>query len=54
MGVYFRINEKQIDTILQEVNQATSNWKTIAKELGIPKGEIELMAKAFNEALKRF
>lgn len=37
-----------MDTIIQEVNQATSNWKTIAKELGISRGEIELMTKAFN------
>lgn len=48
VGKYFRLDEKQMDTIMQEVNQAISNWKTIAKELGIPRGEIELMAKAFN------
>lgn len=48
VGKYFRLDEKQMDTIIQEVNQAISNWKTIAKELGIPRGEIELMAKAFN------
>ena len=37
-----------MDTIIKEVNQATNNWKTIAKELGIPRSEIELMTKAFN------
>ena len=48
VGKYFRLEEKQMTTIIQEVKQATSNWKTIAKELGIPRGEIELMTKAFN------
>jgi serine/threonine-protein kinase HipA len=49
VGAYFRLDEKQMNTIIQEVNQATSHWKTIAKELGIPRGEIELMTKAFHE-----
>ena len=48
VGKYFRLEEKQMAKIIQEVKQATSNWKTIAKELGIPRGEIELMTKAFN------
>ena len=48
VGKYFRLEEKQMAKIIQEVKQATSNWKTIAKELGIPGGEIELMTKAFN------
>jgi serine/threonine-protein kinase HipA len=48
VGKYFRLEEKQMTTIIQEVKQATSNWKIIAKELGIPRGEIELMTKAFN------
>jgi len=47
VGTYFRLDEKQMDTIIKEVNQATSNWKTIAKDHGIPRGEIELMTKAF-------
>jgi len=47
VGTYFRLDEKQMDTIIKEVHQATSNWKTIAKELGIPRSEIELMTKAF-------
>jgi serine/threonine-protein kinase HipA len=47
VGTYFRLDEKQMDTIIKEVNQATSNWKTIAKDHEIPRGEIELMTKAF-------
>jgi serine/threonine-protein kinase HipA len=37
-----------METIIQEVLLATNNWKTIAKEIGISRGEQELMAKAFN------
>jgi serine/threonine-protein kinase HipA len=49
VGEYFRLNKKQMETIIQEVLQATSNWKTMAKEIGIPRNEIELLAKAFIE-----
>jgi serine/threonine-protein kinase HipA len=45
---YFRLNKEQMETIIQEVLQATSNWKIIASEIGISKGEQELMVKAFN------
>ncbi|WP_432671093.1 type II toxin-antitoxin system HipA family toxin [Flavobacterium sp. SM2513] len=48
VGEYFRLDEKQMDAVIKEVNQATRNWKTIAKELGITRSEIELMTKAFN------
>lgn len=49
VGEYFRLNKKQMETTIQEVLQATSNWKTIAKEIGIPRNETEFMAKAFIE-----
>jgi serine/threonine-protein kinase HipA len=48
VGTYFRLDKKQMDTIIKEVKQATSNWKTISKAIGISRGEIELMTKAFN------
>lgn len=48
VGEYFRLNKQQMETIIQEVLQVTSNWKTIANEIGIPRGEQELMEKAFN------
>ncbi len=47
VGEYFRLNKKQMEAIIQEVLQITSNWKTIAKEIGISRNEIELMSKAF-------
>lgn len=47
VGEYFRLNEKQMETTLNEVLSATSNWKTIAKEIGISRSEQELITSAF-------
>lgn len=47
VGEYFRINKNQMDIIIKEVLEATSNWKRIAKEVGISRSEQELMSKAF-------
>jgi serine/threonine-protein kinase HipA len=48
VGEYFRLNKQQMETIIQEVLKVTSNWRTIAKEIGIPRNEQELMEKAFH------
>lgn len=48
VGEYFRLNNVQMEITIQEVVNATTNWKTIAKEIGISKSEQELMIKAFN------
>lgn len=48
VGEYFRLNNNQMEMIIQEVLKAISSWKTIAKEIGISRSEQELMAKAFN------
>ena len=48
VGMYFRLNENQMKTILSEVLAAVSQWKEIATKIGIPNKEIELMKKAFN------
>ena len=47
VGEYFRLNHNQMDAIVDEVTAAVSNWKTIAKKIGIARGEQELMAAAF-------
>ena len=47
VGEYFRLNENQMDAIINEVTAAVSNWKAIAKKIGISRGEQELMAAAF-------
>ena len=48
VGEYFRLSKQQMEATIQEVLQVTSNWKTVAKEIGISRGEQELMVKAFN------
>ena len=47
VGDYFRLNNTQMDDIINEVTSAVSNWKAIAKKIGIPRGEQELMEAAF-------
>ena len=48
VGEYFRLNTFQMENIIQEIIQVTANWKTIATEIGISRGEMEMMEKAFN------
>lgn len=47
VGIYFRLSNKQMDVILHEVLDAVSQWRTVAKRIGISKREQELMATAF-------
>ncbi len=47
IGDYFRLGNAQMDTIIEEVLQSVSRWKKIANEIGIPRGEQELMKAAF-------
>ncbi|MGO4819719.1 type II toxin-antitoxin system HipA family toxin [Flavobacterium sp. W22_SRS_FP1] len=47
VGLYFRLNEEQMEKIIQEVLKVTKNWKIVAKEIGISRGEQDLMTKAF-------
>lgn len=48
VGKYFRLNEGQMTHIMDEVLSAVRSWKGVAKHIGIPHKEIELMHKAFN------
>jgi len=47
VGEYFRLNNEQMDIIIQEVNRSIRHWKTIATKIGIPIKEQLLMRKAF-------
>ncbi|PKA99669.1 serine/threonine-protein kinase HipA [Flavobacteriaceae bacterium MAR_2009_75] len=47
VGEYFRLDDKQMDTIIEEVLETVVQWKMIANEIGIPRAEQELMAAAF-------
>lgn len=48
VGKYFRLNEDQMTLIMEEVFSAVGSWKGVAKQIGIPHKEMELMNKAFN------
>lgn len=48
VGLYFRLNEEQMEKIIQEVLLVTKNWKIVAKEIGISRSEQALMENAFN------
>lgn len=47
VGEYFRLNDRQMDSIIAEVLTAVKGWESMAKEIGIPKAEQELMRSAF-------
>lgn len=47
VGQYFRLSEKEMQTILDDVLSVVKNWKIMAKEIGIKNSEMQLMAGAF-------
>lgn len=48
VGMYFRLNEDQMDEIIKEVKIAVSQWKELAHKIGISRSEQMLMQSAFN------
>ena len=48
VGEYFRLTKNQMSQIINEVNEAVSNWKYVAKSMGISRNEQLLMERAFN------
>ena len=48
VGKFFRLNESEMDTIIKEVLSAVGDWKSVAKQIGIPHREQLLMEQAFN------
>lgn len=47
VGEYFRLDESQMNEIIDEVIVAVSSWKVLAKKIGISRAEQELMTAAF-------
>lgn len=47
VGVYFRLHEKEMSNIINEVHTAVANWQNIAKDAGISRSEQLLMSAAF-------
>lgn len=48
---FFRLSDKRANQILHEVLNATSNWRAVAKNLGLSNLELDLKANAFNKFL---
>ena len=44
---YFRVSELRASKIIKIVKKSVSNWQNVAKKYGIPRGEREVMSKAF-------
>ena len=47
VGEYFRLAAKEMDQIIDEVTAVVKNWQEVAKKIGIPRVEQELLASAF-------
>jgi serine/threonine-protein kinase HipA len=47
VGVYFRLSDSEMKTIIDEVTLSVVGWKKTAQEIGIPRSEQTLMAGAF-------
>ncbi|AHW60625.1 serine/threonine-protein kinase HipA [Draconibacterium orientale] len=48
VGPFFRLDNKQMDRIIDEVTTSVKNWRKMAKTIGISNSEQDLMAKAFH------
>lgn len=48
VGGFFRLDEKQMDTIIQEVLDSVNQWRIVADKIGISRAEQRLMSRAFN------
>ncbi|PKP25317.1 MAG: toxin HipA [Bacteroidetes bacterium HGW-Bacteroidetes-2] len=48
VGEFFRLDEKEMNAILEEVISVVANWKSIAQQIGISNKEQQLMESAFN------
>ena len=47
VGPFFRLGEKEMNNILDEVKSSVSYWQRIANQIGIPRSEQIIMAPAF-------
>jgi len=49
VGLYFRLNKIEMNTIIKEVVDSVNNWPKIAKKIGISRNDQELMQAAFRK-----
>lgn len=52
VGDYFRLNDSQMDLILNEIQDSVRGWEEIADQIGISRTERELMQRAFKVELE--
>jgi len=48
VGLFFRLNKKQMNVIIDDVLQSVHKWQNIADTIGIPRTEQKLMESVFN------
>lgn len=51
VGEYFRLNETQMNNIIEEVIMSVKGWEAIAKEIGISRAEQGIMKSAFRKEM---
>jgi len=47
IGVYFQLLPDEMNKIINDVHTAIRRWKEVAKQIGISRAELEMMAPAF-------
>jgi serine/threonine-protein kinase HipA len=47
VGEYFRLSEKEMNLILEELKSVVTKWRVLANEIGISRAEQNLMESAF-------
>ena len=47
VGTYFRLGEKEMNRVIDQVKSVVSRWQKLATEIGIPRSEQTLMIAAF-------
>ena len=48
VGEYFNLDKKEMDSTIEEVQEAITNWEEVATNIGIPSAQRRLMGAAFN------
>lgn len=47
VAVFFRIQNKRADQIIQTCTNAVNNWQKVASKYGLSRNELDLMSAAF-------
>ena len=47
VGEFFRLDQRQMDSIIHEVMESVNQWESVADDIGIPRAEREIMSGAF-------